>query len=44
LKISPRFRALKLPFGKDISDFYLQGGDVYEWLEVATRIGEVSGG
>lgn len=32
LKISPRFRALKLPFGKDISDFYLQGGDVYEWL------------
>jgi DNA primase len=32
LKISPRFRALKLPFGKDISDFYLHGGDVYEWL------------
>ena len=32
LKISPRFHALKLPFGKDISDFYLQGGDVYEWL------------
>jgi DNA primase len=36
LKISPRFRALKLPFGKDISDFYIQGGDVYEWLEVVT--------
>lgn len=32
LKISPRFHGLKLPFGKDISDFYLQGGDVYEWL------------
>ncbi len=32
LKISPRFRELKLPFRKDISDFYLNGGDVYEWL------------
>ena len=32
LKISPRFRELKLPFAKDISDYYLHGGDVYEWL------------
>jgi len=32
LKISPRFRELKLPFGNDISDYYLQGGDIYEWL------------
>lgn len=29
LRLSPRFRALPLPHGKDITDFYLQGGDVY---------------
>jgi hypothetical protein len=44
LKISPRFRELKLPFAKDISDFYLKGGDVYEWLQVAIRTGEVFSG
>jgi hypothetical protein len=44
LKISPRFHALKLPFGKDISDFYLQGGDVHEWLQVTTKISEGSNG
>lgn len=32
LKLSPRFRELKLPFGKDISDCYLHGGDIYEWI------------
>jgi DNA primase len=38
LKISPRFHALRLPFAKDISDYYLHGGDVYEWL--ADHIGD----
>jgi DNA primase len=32
LKLSPRFRELPLSRGKDISDFYLNGGDLYAWL------------
>jgi DNA primase len=32
LNLSPRFRELPLPRGKDISDFYLNGGDLYAWL------------
>lgn len=32
LKLSPRFRELPLPHGKDISDFYLNGGDICTWL------------
>jgi hypothetical protein len=39
LSISPRFHALELPFGKDISDFYLQGGDLYEWISLAISEG-----
>jgi DNA primase len=33
LTTSPRFQQLPLPDGKDINDFYLQGGDVYLWIE-----------
>jgi DNA primase len=33
LKTSARFQKLSLPDGKDINDFYLQGGDVYGWVE-----------
>ena len=32
LKTSPRFMKLCLPNGKDINDFYLDGGDVYGWI------------
>jgi DNA primase len=31
LKLSPRFCELPVPHGKDISDFYLNGGDIYAW-------------
>ena len=45
LKISPRFRELKIPFAKDISDYYLHGGNVYEWICQNTSIlGQVSYG
>ena len=30
--LSPRFRRLHLPDGNDISDFYLNGGDVLNWV------------
>jgi len=33
LKTSPRFQQLSLHDGKDINDFYLQGGDVYKWIQ-----------
>ena len=33
LKLSPRFHPLPVPYGKDISDFYLNGGDIYAWIE-----------
>ena len=35
LQVSPRFRELPLPRGKDISDFYLDGGDIYAWITAA---------
>ena len=35
LQLSPRFRELSLPHGKDISDFYLDGGDIYAWITAA---------
>lgn len=35
LALSPRFRALRVPSGKDIGEFYLQGGDIYAWIEQA---------
>ncbi|MBZ0298740.1 MAG: toprim domain-containing protein [Anaerolineae bacterium] len=34
LNLSPRFRELLLPHGKDISDFYLNGGDISAWLRI----------
>jgi DNA primase len=44
LKTSLRFQQLSLPDGKDINDFYLQGGDVYGWIEAGIKIREVSRG
>jgi len=35
LDLSLRFRALPTPFGKDVGEFYLQGGDIYLWIEQA---------
>lgn len=35
LSLSPRFRPVQVPNGKDISEFYLSGGDVYHWIEQA---------
>lgn len=32
LKLSPRFQPLLLPDEKDVTDFYLSGGDVYKWV------------
>lgn len=32
LKLSPRFCELSVPHSKDISDFYLNGGDIYHWV------------
>jgi DNA primase len=32
LSLSPRFRRIELPAGKDITEFYLQGGDIYSWI------------
>lgn len=32
LSLSPRFRRIELPAGKDITDFYLKGGDLYGWV------------
>ncbi|MBE2194002.1 MAG: toprim domain-containing protein, partial [Anaerolinea sp.] len=33
LSLSPRFRIVELATGKDITEFYLNGGDVYSWIE-----------
>jgi DNA primase len=33
LSLSPRFRPIEVPVGKDITEFYLKGGDVYAWIE-----------
>ncbi|MEO1143032.1 MAG: CHC2 zinc finger domain-containing protein, partial [Pseudomonadota bacterium] len=32
LSISPRFRRLAVPSGKDITDFYLHGGNIEDWI------------
>ncbi|MEO0562658.1 MAG: CHC2 zinc finger domain-containing protein [Chloroflexota bacterium] len=32
LKHSSRFKALALPAGNDITDYYLRGGDLYTWV------------
>jgi len=33
LTLSPRFRRISVPEGKDISEFYIDKGDVYTWIE-----------
>ncbi|MBE2270745.1 MAG: toprim domain-containing protein [Anaerolinea sp.] len=35
--LSPRFRTIRVPHGKDITAFYLSGGDVYGWVELTLR-------
>lgn len=35
LTLSRRFRPIDIPSGKDITEFYLQGGDIYLWIEQA---------
>lgn len=35
LKLSPRFKPMPLPDSKDITDFYLSGGDLYTWIAAA---------
>jgi len=37
LSISPRFRELPVPSGKDISDFFHAGGDLYAWVSSAHK-------
>jgi len=37
LSLSPRFRTIQVPHGKDIGEFYLQGGDVYHWIANALK-------
>jgi DNA primase len=32
-KISPRFHAITVPHGNDIGDFFLNGGDIYAWID-----------
>jgi DNA primase len=41
LSLSPRFRSIQLPYGKDITEYHLQGGDVYTWIERALQEREV---
>jgi hypothetical protein len=33
LSLSSRFRPIEVPVGKDITEFYLKGGDVYRWID-----------
>lgn len=40
LSISPRFREITVPQGNDISNFYLNGGDVYGWIEAQLSVPE----
>lgn len=40
LSLSPRFREITVPQGNDISNFYLNGGDVYGWVEAQLPIPE----
>ena len=35
LSLSPRFHSIQPAYGKDITDFYLKGGDVYSWISDA---------
>lgn len=37
LSLSPRFHTAPIPSGKDITEFYLGGGDVYAWIEKTLR-------
>lgn len=32
LSLSPRFRQVAVPHGKDVTEFYLRGGDIYSWI------------
>lgn len=43
LSLSPRFRPIQGPHGKDIGEFYLQGGDIYAWInqELTPELKEV---
>lgn len=38
-ELSPRFRMIHVPHGKDITEFSLGGGDVYGWIEAALQNG-----
>lgn len=38
IKISPRFRQVILPFGKDITDFYLHDGNLTRWLQDTLKL------
>jgi DNA primase len=40
LSLSPRFREVSVPQGKDITEFYLNSGDVYGWIEAQLSIPE----
>ncbi len=40
LSLSPRFREITVPQGNDISDFYLNGGDVYDWIAAQLSVPE----
>lgn len=33
LRLSPRFRELPLPHDNDITDFYLRGGNIHDWIQ-----------
>jgi DNA primase len=33
MALSPRFQCIQVPHGKDISEFYANGGDIYRWIE-----------
>jgi DNA primase len=37
-QLSPRFRPISVPHGKDITEFYLDGGDVYAWIGRTLRL------
>ena len=37
LSLSPRFRPIQVPQGKDICEFYAQGGDLYAWIADALK-------
>ncbi len=37
LSLSSRFRPIRVPQGKDVGEFYLQGGDLYAWIANALK-------